>query len=108
MKREQIEKDLRNLQEVISSFQDGLDEIKHQFEKLQDKEEHTYSIGDRFRTRNYEYMLAYCGSGTVGLINLDTGTIWHQPVKASYPYSLTEKQWQEIAGDINLFTKIEK
>lgn len=101
-KIEKIEKDLRNLQKVISSFQDGLDEIKHQFEKLQDKEDTAYYIGQRFlyTPSGEEYILAGVGGKEIMLINTNKGRRWAPGVEVRSPSLLiSEKEFNEIAGN---------
>lgn len=67
-------------------------------------EEITYSIGDRFRRDDGEYILAQVGIQMCCLICLNSGNYWSPATKVSNPFEITIDEFTHIGA--HLFVKI--
>lgn len=66
-----------------------------------------HKFGERFRggLLGQDYILAKCGAGIAGLINLQTGVLWNGPVTVKSFNGVTKDEFSLIA-DCGSFTKI--
>ena len=79
-----------------------IEELKKYIEEL---EKQTYSIGDKFRLCEEEYIIARFDDNKICLICLENGNRWRNPVEANEHSEITEEEFEAVTLGYP-FTKI--